>query len=238
MPSTATRSRTAPLAPRRLSGPTRRVAPAGPQVRGRTGAFERIARFPDHFLVDRVLRSRACIWLIGIMLGGIVAMQVSLLRLNTGITRAVQTQTTLGNQNASLQDAISRLTAADRVRDAAADADMIDPPAGSTRYLHSRGIAVDGPLATKRIKPPSALAQAIQNNHGIIPGSLAEPNTAAAALAGQLAGTGGTTPATNVAPAATPTALPTPAATPQATPVVPTPTPAIQQAAPTPTPVG
>ena len=37
-------------------------------------------------------RPRAASWLIGLMLGGIVAMQVSLLRLNSGISRAVQTQ--------------------------------------------------------------------------------------------------------------------------------------------------
>ena len=37
------------------------------------------------------------------MLGGIVAMQVSLLRLNSGISRAVQTQSTLERQNATLQ---------------------------------------------------------------------------------------------------------------------------------------
>src|SRR4051812_40034834 len=89
-----TATRTAPLAPRRVSGPVRRPVPAPrPQVRGRTGAFERLARIPDHRIVDRLLRSRLCIWVIGIMLGGIVFMQVSLLRMNTGIQRAVATQT-------------------------------------------------------------------------------------------------------------------------------------------------
>ena len=89
---------------RRVSGPSRRPAPAGvPAQRGRTSAFERLARIPDHRVVDRLLRGRACIWLIGLMLGGIVAMQVSLLRLNTGITARVQTQKTLERQNATLQ---------------------------------------------------------------------------------------------------------------------------------------
>ena len=48
------------------------------------------------------------------MLGGIVAMQVSLLRLNTGISRAVQTQETLERQNATLQAAIAELTSGER----------------------------------------------------------------------------------------------------------------------------
>ena len=78
--------------------------------RGRTGAFERSAGSPITGVVDRLLRSRGCIWLIGILLGGIVAMQVSLLRLNSGISRAVQTQSTLEKQNMALQTPIAELT--------------------------------------------------------------------------------------------------------------------------------
>src|ERR1700712_5643814 len=123
-------SRTAPVHPRRVSGPSRRLAPAVAIPRGRTSAFEKLSRVPDHRVVDRLLRSRACIWVIGIMLGGIVAMQVSLLKLNAGISNAVMTQTTLEMQNAAMQAKISGLTSAQRVRDAAADESMIDPPAG------------------------------------------------------------------------------------------------------------
>ncbi|HEX6025883.1 MAG TPA: hypothetical protein VFZ00_28080, partial [Solirubrobacter sp.] len=109
--ATVTRPRTAPYRPRRISGPVRRPVPAGPAIRrGRTSAFERLSRIPDHYLVDRLLRSRLCIWVIGILLGGIVAMQVSLLRLNAGISRAVQTQSTLELQNATLQASIAEAT--------------------------------------------------------------------------------------------------------------------------------
>ena len=103
---------TAPRGPRRVSGPVSRrmvAAPAGtaalPRRTGTTGILPRSARhrlrlgalraLPEHRVVDRLLRGRACILLIGLMLGGIVAMQVSLLRLNTGISRAVKTQETL-----------------------------------------------------------------------------------------------------------------------------------------------
>src|SRR3954468_17662834 len=105
--ATATRP-AAPIHPRRISGPVRRPVPDGaPPVAGRTGAFERLSRLPDHRVVDRLLRGRACIWVIGILLGGIVAMQVSLLRLNAGISRAVQAQDTLVRENASLQATIA-----------------------------------------------------------------------------------------------------------------------------------
>src|SRR3954470_13736763 len=137
---TATRPRTAPVHPRRISGPLRRPLPAGAAIpRGRTGPFERLSRLPDHRVIDRLLRSRACIWVIGIMLGGIVAMQVSLLRLNTGISRAVATESTLEQQNAALQAQLAELSSVDRLRDAGADENMADPPAGNNRYLKVHG---------------------------------------------------------------------------------------------------
>src|SRR3954453_20798940 len=108
MPEHATvRRRTAPVHPRRISGPARpRPVPAVPlrgPARGRTGSFERLRALPDSRAVDRLLRSRACIWVIGVMLAGIVAMQVSLLRMNTAISRAVDVQSTLVPENAGLE---------------------------------------------------------------------------------------------------------------------------------------
>jgi 16S rRNA C1402 N4-methylase RsmH len=40
------------------------------------GRFERLRGLPDKRVVDRLLRGRLCIWVIGVLLGGIVAMQV------------------------------------------------------------------------------------------------------------------------------------------------------------------
>src|ERR687898_2435272 len=59
--------------------------------RGSTSTFERILALPDLRIVDRLLRGRAWVWVIGILLGGIVFMQVTLLKLNTGISNAVTT---------------------------------------------------------------------------------------------------------------------------------------------------
>ena len=117
------RARTAarPAAPRRVSGPLR-PAPAGapPLRRGNTGVFERLRALPETRVVDGLLRGRVWIWLIGMLLGGIVAMQVSLLKLNAGISRAVTTAGTLERQNADIEADIGRLSSAERVREAAA----------------------------------------------------------------------------------------------------------------------
>jgi hypothetical protein len=224
----AVRSRTAPIHPRRVSGPARRLAPAAPIPRGRTGAFEKLSRLPDHRVVDRVLRSRGCIWLIGILLGGIVAMQVSLLRLNSGISRAVQTQSTLEKQNMALQSSIAELTSSDRVVNGAAQGQMIDPPAGQTRYLTARPDS-DPARAARRYKPPSERAKLIMQYHGILPGSLAAPGTAAAQLVASLGnGTNGTTAAAGTTTPAGANPQASPAATPIPTPIataVPTTTP-------------
>ena len=90
------------------------------------------------------------------MLGGIVAMQVSLLRLNSGISRAVQTQSTLEQQNMALQSSIAELTSGERVTTAAAGGQMIDPPAGETRYLTAR----PGPIPPARPGATSRRASA------------------------------------------------------------------------------
>ena len=182
-------TRTAPAYPRRVSGPSRRPALAGvPAQRGRTSAFEKLGRIPDHRVVDRLLRGRACILLIGLMLGGIVAMQVSLLRLNTGISRAVQAQETYTRQNATLQAAIAESTSGEKVAAAAVALNMVEPPAGETRYLTARP-EKDPFRAVRRMKPPSERSKAIMANNGMVPGILAEDGSPAAELAAQLNGT-------------------------------------------------
>ena len=134
----------APQAPRRVSGPVQRrlvPAPAGPvglPRRGTTGFFARVRALPDHRLIDRLLRSRLWIWALGIALLGVVTMQVSLLKLNSGISRAVETTTTLERQNAALEESITKLTATDRIQTGAEALGMLMPAAGDVGYLQAR----------------------------------------------------------------------------------------------------
>jgi hypothetical protein len=178
-PNTHTRrgAAAAPRHPRRVSGPLRPLPSAAPAPRpvrrGSTGVFERIRAMPDHRAVDGLLRSRAWIWLIGILLGGIVAMQVSLLKLNSGISRAVTTVGTLERQNAGLEASIARLSSGERIRTTAIEEGMVTPSAGAVEFLRSRPQR-DGNLAARRMQPPSDAAAAIMANGGLEPGVLAE----------------------------------------------------------------
>lgn len=183
--------------PRRMSGPSVRngaVALPAPRRRGATGTFERVLRVPDHRMVDRLLRGRAWIWLVGILLGGIVAMQVSLLKLNSGISRAVEASATLERQNSALESSIARLSSGERIRDGAERSGMIMPPAGEVQYVTVRSDR-DAARAVARMRPPSDAARTLMANRGLVPGSLP------AAAPGD--GAAGTTPAATTAPAGT-----------------------------------
>jgi hypothetical protein len=210
---------TRPARPRRVSGPLRPMpsaAPAGAVRRGTTGVFERLRALPEHRVIDGLLRGRAWIWLIGVLLGGIVAMQVSLLKLNAGISRAVTTAGTLERQNAELEASIGRLSSAERIRVAAQENALVMPPAGAVEYLRPR--SRDAALAARRMEPPSASAAAVMANGGLEPGVLAtDPALVAASTDPAAAATATTEPAaagTTTDPAAAAgTTTPDPAAT-------------------------
>jgi hypothetical protein len=211
------RTRQAPRTARRVSGPVPRPrpVPAGPPLRrGGTGVFERIRALPETRLVDGLLRGRVWIWLLGILLGGIVAMQVSLLKLNAGISRAVTTAGTLERANAELEAQNAELSSIERVRDAAAAEGMVAPAPGELDYLHARADR-DAALAARRMSPPSESALAIEENNGFEPGVLA---AAAAPLTTDPTAVATPDPAaTTTTTTPTATATPVPTATPAAT---------------------
>jgi cell division protein FtsL len=127
----------APRVPRRVSGPARkpRVAPA-PR---RQPLAARLRRLPDARLLDRLIRGRAWIVVIGVLLMGIVVMQVSLLKLNTGIGRAVEATSTLERKNSALRLSVSRLSSGERIQRMAERMGMVMPQPDNVRYLTVRG---------------------------------------------------------------------------------------------------
>ena len=203
----------APRTARRVSGPVARrpVAVPGGAVVGRQTAFARVRSLPDSRWLDRALRGRLWIWLLGAALLGVVGMQVSLLKLNSGIGRAVETSVTLERQNAALEASIARLSDTNRVQVGAAGLGMLVPAPGDVGYLDSR--PSDPARAVEHMTPPSPDAAALLANNGIVPGSLAE------APAVEPISPAPTTTTTTATPAATtPTPDPTVAAEPAADP--------------------
>jgi hypothetical protein len=180
--------------PRRVSGPARGARAAVPVPAGAGAATAappltlRLARagarIGDARLLDRLVRGRGWIALVAIGLLGIVFMQVSMLRLNAGISRAITTAETLEQQNSTLRADISKLDAGDRIADTAAAQGMVRPPAGDVNYLDAR--KADGAAAAEAIRTPnpvkveaSPATEAAQQQAPVAPAAATAPAQAA-----------------------------------------------------------
>jgi hypothetical protein len=191
----------APRPPRRLSGPSRpkrdpranatgATAVARPPFAMRLGT--RAMRVGDARVLDRLVRGRVWIVIMAVGLIGIVFMQVSLLKLNAGISRAVTAADTFDRQNSSLREDISKLDSGERIQAVAGKLGMVTPAAGDVHYLDGRG--ADAARAAASIKPP----------HPVTPTVTAPaPATTAPAATITAPVTSNTAPATATAAAAT-----------------------------------
>jgi cell division protein FtsB len=168
--------------------------------------LRRLRALPDARFLDTLLRSRAWIWMIGIGLGGIVFMQVSMLKLNAGISQDVQRSADLQRANADLEEQVAELSGGDRISAAAQHLGLIMPDAGQVVYVTPG--AEDAARAAARIRPPSDQARQLLGSGGLLPGQVA-PVSATPAPAAAV------TPAATAVPAAsaTPVATATPAVT-------------------------
>jgi hypothetical protein len=130
---------------------------------------------PDHSWLDRLVRGRAWIVVLGIALIGIVAMQVSELKLNAGMGRAMTHEETLRQENAALLTRVSALSSNYRVQEYAVNHGFVFPDPGQVRFLPVDP-RLDAKLAAHRMTAPSAEAR-------IIAGQAARPKPAIAAAA-------------------------------------------------------
>jgi hypothetical protein len=235
----ARRAVVAPRPQRRVSGPARPLRrPARPvgvprparRAADRTLGARALAwlrTLPDHRLLDRLIGGRIWIVLLGGLLVGIVTMQLTLLRWNAGIGRAVERSSQLEQSNAALRLSISELSDTERIVGEATRMGYVMPPQGSPRFLTASAGDAAKALTTMRVPDPNAAATAAAE--------LAASTQAAQATVDPATVT--TTPATTTpdpSATATPTATTTPAAgtTTPATTVAAAPTTAAGTAAP------
>jgi hypothetical protein len=174
MPRAATAAaRTAPrverparkTAPRRQSGPARPAARSaagrGASVRAAAAAAPGLRLLPlprlsAAGLLDRLLRGRVWVVLIGTLLVGIVFFNVSVMRLNQTITRDSARATALSQQNSRLGVEKARLSSAERIQ----------------RLAVARGFVLPLPVDVRYLKVDSRL-DAIRAGHRIVPPQLA-----------------------------------------------------------------
>lgn len=183
-PPAAATARTAP-ARRPAARPRPRPVPApapgrrvsGPAARPRTAARPKAAELT---LLDRIVRGRMWIVLLTGALVGLVFLQVSLLKLNSGIGRAVQTASTLERQNSVLRAEVSRLDSGERIQGAAQGLGLVMPAPGDRNYLTVR--PGDASRAAKAITAPAPVVQeALIPDPSTLPGPVGAGTTAQAA---------------------------------------------------------
>lgn len=176
------RRRTAPVRPpRRVSGPVGgrgRVgaARAAAMPRESVALSERalavVRGLPDHSLIDRLVRGRAWIPVLGVLLAGIVAMQVEILKLGSSMGRSVERAAVLQTQNESLQANVAGLADDQRIERLAAGMGMTMPRPESLVFLQAR--------------PGAGLGKAVANIHTPDPTGFASQLAAQAAAGAAL----------------------------------------------------
>jgi hypothetical protein len=86
-------------------------------------------------MVDRLVRGRAWIGLLGVLLIGLVGINVSLLKLNAAAGRNAEWAKKLRVDNADLRARVSRLRSGQRIQASARDLGLVMPAAASVHYL-------------------------------------------------------------------------------------------------------
>ncbi len=169
-PARPTRARrAATTTPRRVSGAARGAAVArrAPSSTGQGSVAVaplglRLARraraLPDASLLERLMRGRLWIGVLAALLLGIVFLQVSLLKLNTGIGHAVQTSSALELQNADLRRQLTQTDGGEQLQELAGAKGMVMPAPGDVGYVSAAG--VDPAAAVANITTPGDVSAA------------------------------------------------------------------------------
>jgi hypothetical protein len=224
------RQRAAPGQPRRVSGPlggrlaspaperqrptprpdsTRRSSDTGAAPRLSTRAIAFVCALPDRSLLDRIVRGRAWIPLLGLMLAGIVAMQVEVLKLGASIGRSIERSSALQTRNETLRATLGALDDDQRVESVAAKSGMVMPAPQAVGFLSAGSDQqVQRAVANIHVPDPAAFLATTSANGSVVgaPGAAdaAGGQSSGATSAGLGAGTAGATVTGNPAAATTP----------------------------------
>lgn len=144
---------------RRRSGPAPARRPAKTQRRTLPKVVPPVARRGLSGVLDRLLRGRGWIALIGALLVGVVFLNVGLLDRGNGVARDAERVEELGRENAELRSAVARLGSSERIQRVAAERGLVLPEPGDVRYLRANP-KLDAKRAAARIAPPQATAEA------------------------------------------------------------------------------
>lgn len=161
-------------------------------------ALRLVRALPNHSLLDRLVRGRAWIPVLGVLLVGLVAMQVEILKLGTSLGRSLQRTTSLQSQDESLQASVASLADDQRIERLAAGMGMVMPTPGMLTFV-SAGTGGQLGKALANIHAPDPSGFALQLADLVARAALITPTTASTTAATP-AGTANQPPTTQSAP--------------------------------------
>lgn len=213
-----------PSAPRRVSGPVKRPqsrpptrrpsAPRQEPLRTRAAAalFAFIRSLPDSRWLDRLVRGRAWIPAMGVLLAGIIATQVEVLKLGASTGRWMSRTAALTSRNQALQVSVASLSNEQRIQRLAGQMGMVMAaptdvnfvalhPAGGLKAAMGRIHAPDAAAFLAALSASEATAEA--EAAPTVPATPSSPSTTPTS---QGSGATATGPSTTALPTTTSTA--------------------------------
>jgi hypothetical protein len=122
-----------------------------------TPAIARVAHGGASIFLDSILRGRAWVAVIGVLLAGIVFLNVRALELNRGIAENAAKTERLERVNSKMRGRVGRLDSAERIQQLAEQRGFVLPQPGDVTYLKPRR-AHDAKLAVTRMTEPEGEA--------------------------------------------------------------------------------
>jgi hypothetical protein len=127
--------RRAPAPARRTPAPARR--PGGQLIPIAVGTAGAVRRLPDSSLMVRLTRGRAWIAVLGVLLTGIVAVNVVTLSLAASVGHVYQNTAALEGENSLLRGRVAERSGSARVRADAASLGLVMPSSGEIRSVQA-----------------------------------------------------------------------------------------------------
>jgi hypothetical protein len=131
-----------------------------------------LRRLPEHALLDRLVRGRVWIPLLGVMLGGIVAMQVELLKLNATTGRSVELASALQSRNEILRAEVAADSAPGRIERLGLRMGMIMPGPEAITFLKAGSVRPGRAASLIRSPDIAAFQAALQATNTATAGSM------------------------------------------------------------------
>ncbi|HEV3127558.1 MAG TPA: hypothetical protein VGY32_01170 [Solirubrobacteraceae bacterium] len=192
-PGTRRRVDRPPARPRRASGPA--VGRAQPAVDRQAATLGMrlllgVRSLPDHSLLDRIVRGRVWIPVLGVLLAGIVFSQVEVLRLNASMGQALRQNSTLAIRNQALRVSVAELSDQTRIERLAARMGMVMPGPTTLSFVPGNPSVTRGLQSIHAPAPDQFVAQLPSPASSDTMGSGGSSSSAAASGSG--AGSGST----------------------------------------------